>query len=101
MARWLLLFLPLKAVSDAPLGGLLGLGRPTTRAWCVLAAAGVSLVLYIALIPLWSWAGAVVGTVVGEFVLLLVGTHRLVTWQRRHDAGVGPVADRVPDEIPA
>jgi O-antigen/teichoic acid export membrane protein len=101
MARWLLLFLPLKAVSDAPLGGLLGLGRPTTRAWCVLAAAGVSLALYVVLIPIWSWAGAVVGTVVGEFVLLLVGTHRLVTWQRHHDAGVDAAADPAPAEVPA
>jgi O-antigen/teichoic acid export membrane protein len=88
IARWLLLFLPLKAVSNAPLGGLLGLGRTTTRAWVVLTAAGVSLGLYVALIPLWSWGGAVVGTVIGELVLLLVGTNRLRKWQRIHDESV-------------
>ena len=88
IARWLLLFLPLKAVSNAPLGGLLGLGRTTTRAWVVLTAAGVSLGLYVALIPFWSWGGAVVGTVIGELVLLLVGVNRLRKWQRVHDESV-------------
>ncbi len=103
MARWLLLFLPLKAVSDAPLGGLLGLGRATTRAWCMLAAAGCSLGLYVVLIPMWSWAGAVVGTVIGEFILLVVGTQRLVTWQRRHDDGVSNAEAVTPDldDVPA
>lgn len=85
MARWLLIFLPIKALSGVPIGALLGLGRTSTRAWVMGISAAVSLILYIALIPFWSWVGAVVGTVVGELVLLVLGTERLLTWQRRSD----------------
>lgn len=85
IARWLLVFMPIKALSSVPLGGLLGLGRTTTRAWVMGISAVVSLAFYIALIPLWSWVGAVVGTVIGELVLLILGTERLLTWQRRSD----------------
>lgn len=85
MARWLLIFMPIKALSSVPLGGLLGLGRTTTRAWVMGIAAAVSLGLYIALIPFLSWVGAVIGTVIGELVLLMLGTERLLTWQRRSD----------------
>ena len=85
IARWLLIFLPIKAVSVVPLGGLLGLGRTTTRAWVMGIAAGVSLTLYIVLIPGLSWVGAVIGTVVGELVLLVLGVNRLLYWQRLSD----------------
>ena len=85
IARWLLIFMPIKALSGVPLGGLLGLGRTTTRAWVMGISAIVSLALYIVLIPIWSWPGAVVGTVIGELVLLILGTERLLTWQRRSD----------------
>ncbi len=86
IARWLLIFMPIKALSGVPLGGLLGLGRTSTRAWVMGISALVSLSLYVALIPLWSWVGAVLGTVIGELVLLILGTERLLTWQRRSDA---------------
>ena len=85
MARWLLIFLPIKALSSVPIASLLGLGRTSTRAWVMGISAAVSLILYVALIPFWSWVGAVVGTVVGELVLLVLGTERLLTWQRRSD----------------
>ncbi len=87
MARWLLIFMPIKALSGVPIGALLGLGRTTTRAWVMGISAVVSLALYIALIPSLSWVGAVIGTVVGELVLLVLGTERLLTWQRRSDEG--------------
>lgn len=85
MARWLLIFMPIKALSGVPIGALLGLGRTTTRAWVIGISAGVSVLLYIALIPSLSWVGAVIGTVIGELVLLVLGTERLLTWQRRSD----------------
>lgn len=85
MARWLLIFMPIKALSGVPIGGLLGLGRTTTRAWVMGISAAVSVTLYIALIPSLSWVGAVIGTVIGELVLLVLGTERLLTWQRRSD----------------
>lgn len=86
MARWLLLFLPLKALSGVPLSALQGLGRTTTRAWIMGIAAAISLGLYVVLIPFWSWVGALVGTVVGEAVLLAMGIERMYTWQKRSDA---------------
>jgi O-antigen/teichoic acid export membrane protein len=85
IARWLLPFLPLKAMSSVPSTGLLGLGRTGTRAKINLGAAAVSLVLYIILIPQWGWAGAVVGTIIGELSLLILGSWRLVHWQRHAD----------------
>lgn len=85
MARWLLLFLPLKALSGVPLSALQGLGRTSTRAWIMGVAAAVSLGLYVVLIPFWSWVGALIGTVVGEAVLLVLGVERMLTWQKRSD----------------
>ena len=85
IARWLLLFLPLKALSSVPTTGLLGLGKTLTRAKIIIFSGVVSLVLYIVLIPPFSWGGAVAGTIIGEFLLLVLGTQRLLAWQRRAD----------------
>ena len=85
IARWLLIFLPLKAVSSVPTAGLLGLGRTTTRAKLNLFTGAVALILYVVLIPSLSWVGAVIGTIAAEFLLLVLGIHRLVHWQRVAD----------------
>ena len=49
---WLLPFLPLTAVSNAPSNGLLGLGKLGVRFGIYAAGALVSLTLYITMIPL-------------------------------------------------
>jgi len=99
IARWLLLFLPLKAVSSVPTTGLLGLGKAVTRAKINLFAGAVSLVLYIVLIPPFSWGGAVAGTIIGELLILGLGWNRLVFWQRRADEEAEQDVDETLDEF--
>ncbi len=97
MIPWLLPFLPLTAVSNAPSNGLLGLGKLGVRAGIYTAGALVSLTLYITLVPVMAqpWKGAVVGTIVGELFLAIAGWIALTTFQRRHNRGLDepPVAD--------
>ncbi len=86
--RWLLIFLPLTALSRAPLNGLLGLNAMGIRAFIVVSAAAVSMVLYLVLIPSMSWRGAVWGTVIGELYLAGIGWWALMRWEKKADAAV-------------
>lgn len=94
MIPWLLPFLPLTAVANAPANGLLGLGKLGTRAGIYFGGAIVSLTLYITLVPRMEvpWKGAVVGTLVGESFIATAGWVALRHHQRRHneqlDAGL-------------
>jgi O-antigen/teichoic acid export membrane protein len=49
--------------------GLLGLNRNVLRMWLLVGGAAFSLVLYIVLIPAYSWRGALVGSLAGDTVL--------------------------------
>ena len=82
---WLLLLIPLISTSSTPLNGLLGLGQADKRMYVYLSSAVLSMVLYIALIPLWSWEGAVVATAVSEVYLVIAGWIALWFYQRRAD----------------
>ncbi len=95
MIRWLLLFLPLISISTAPNNGLIGLGRTGVRAFNYVSSALISLAIYIALIPSMSWRGAIIGTIVGELYLAIIGWSMLVHFQRKHDA---TVSDTTPAE---
>ncbi len=88
MIRALVVFLPLVAVSHAPLNGLLGLGADRLRAVILFSTAVLSLILYVSLIPQWGWKGALTGTVISELVLLAAGWASLITLQRRFDASL-------------
>lgn len=90
--RWLLVFLPLTALSRAPLNGLLGLDATGVRAFIVLSSAALAMALYIALIPSRSWEGAVIGTIVSECYLGLAGWYALVRTERIADAAVSQEA---------
>ena len=94
--RWLALFLPLRSLSQAPLNGLLGLGRIKPRLVALLTASATSLIAYLVLIPYHSWKGAVMGTIGSEVVLIVLGWGLLVVYQRRHDRSLGltPVAEQ-------
>lgn len=87
---WLLPFLPLTAVSNAPSNGLLGLGKLGVRFGIYAAGAVVSLTLYITMIPLMPagepWKGAVIGTIAGEAFLTIAGWVALRHYQKRHNA---------------
>lgn len=82
---WLVLFIPLLAISGTPLNGLLGLGRTRERATVYLTSALVSVVLYAALIPRWGWQGAVAATLLSELYLAVVSWLAMVHYQRIAD----------------
>lgn len=86
--RWLLPVVPLLAISRPPLNGLLGLGKTTLRATVIITSAILSMVLYLTLIPIWSWRGAVVGTVVSELFITSIGWGLLVRFQRIADQAI-------------
>ncbi|MGI9621476.1 MAG: lipopolysaccharide biosynthesis protein [Acidimicrobiales bacterium] len=85
MLRWLMLWVPIRAISLAPLSGLLGLNRLGTRLWILVGSASISMVLYIALIPDMGWEGAVIGTIVSEICLAVLAWGALIWAQRRRD----------------
>lgn len=80
--RWLIPLVPLRGLSTFPLNGLLGLGRAGLRLQLFLGGAVLSLVLYFSLIPRYSWHGAVAGTIISEFALLVAAWVALVSAQR-------------------
>lgn len=93
---WLLLLIPLIATSNTPMNGLLGLGLPDKRMWIYISSAVVSIVFYLALIPPFSWEGAVVATVISEIYLAAAGWTALWHYQRKADAEIA-ASVRSPD----
>jgi O-antigen/teichoic acid export membrane protein len=70
------------------MNGLLGLSRNRVRATILLSNAVLSLVLYVALIPTFSWRGAVAATLIVESTLFVSAWVALAACQRRAtDAG--------------
>lgn len=94
MIRWLVLWLPFKTVAQPPLAGLLGLGRLGVRLVILCATAGLSMALYLILIPDMGWEGAVIGTVVAEAALAALGWMALVWAQGKRDAELAAHAAR-------
>jgi O-antigen/teichoic acid export membrane protein len=72
-------------MSQAPLNGLLGLGRMGARLVALITASVTSLVMYVVLIPSHSWRGAAVGTIASETLLVAMGWTLLIHFQHRHD----------------
>ena len=87
IVRWLLVIVPLLAVSRAPLNGLLGLGQTQIRAGLILSSALLSLVLYLTLVPVMSWRGAAIGTVISDLFVTASGWFLLTRFQRAADDG--------------
>jgi O-antigen/teichoic acid export membrane protein len=88
---WLILFIPLMAISSTPTNGLLGLGRTKERAAVYLSSALLSVVLYIALIPGRGWEGAVIATLASEAYLAVASWAAMVYYQRLHDRDAAPI----------
>ncbi len=82
---WLLLFLPLLALSGTPMNGLLGLGRATERAAVYVSSAIVSIGLYLLLIPGRGWQGAVMATLGSEAYLAVASWVAMIYYQRLAD----------------
>ena len=89
IVRWLLIIVPLLAISRAPLNGLLGLGKTQLRAGLILSSAALSLVMYLTLVPVMSWRGAAIGTVVSDLFITASGWYLLVKFQQQADAADG------------
>ncbi|HEX7095147.1 MAG TPA: polysaccharide biosynthesis C-terminal domain-containing protein, partial [Acidimicrobiales bacterium] len=85
VVRWLSPLVLLRALAVFPLNGLMGLGYTRLRTLLLLGGAALSMVLYVALVPLWQWKGAAVGTIIGEGALAAASWFSLVTLERRHD----------------
>ncbi len=93
MLPWLLLSLPMLALSGTPMNGLLGLGRDKERAAVFISAAILSVALYLLLIPTRGWQGAVAATLGSEAYLAIASWMAMVHYQRisdREDRSVDP-----------
>lgn len=88
---WLILFLPLVALSGTPMNSLLGLGRIRERAAIYLSSAMVSVVAYLALIPDRGWEGAVAATLLSEAYLVVASWSAMVYYQRLADRDRRPL----------
>lgn len=86
IVRWLLLFLPLLALSEIPLNGLLSLGRAKERAAVYLSSSFFSVVMYLLLIPGRGWEGAVMATIIAELYLVAAAWIAVFYYQRRADS---------------
>jgi O-antigen/teichoic acid export membrane protein len=93
IVRWLAPLVLLRALLVFPLNGLMGLGHTRLRTGLLLGGAAISLTLYIALVPLWQWKGAAIGTLAGEALLGAAAWTCLVVLERRRDAAL-------PREVP-
>jgi O-antigen/teichoic acid export membrane protein len=82
---WLVLFIPLLAISGTPTNGLLGLGRAKERALVYLSSALLSVLLYVILIPGRGWEGAVIATLASEAYLAVVSWAAMIHYQRKAD----------------
>ncbi len=99
MVRWLAALAMLRGIGVFAFNGLMGLRCHGQRLLAVGTGAMVAAVVSGLLIPVWSWRGAAVGTLVAESVFLTLCWVTLVRQQRRHDATVrsrstGADADR-------
>lgn len=82
---WLLFMVPLVSTSNTALNGLLGLGRPNTRAVVTILSSVISMVSYLLLIPNHGWKGAAVATYISEVALALIAWSTLWYYQRKAD----------------
>jgi O-antigen/teichoic acid export membrane protein len=89
-----------RALGGYAANGLLGLHRNALRTGLLVAGAAASLVLYLALIPAWSWRGALAASLVSELGLAaacwvaLVRCQRLANGRGSAHAGTGPRVGR-------
>lgn len=78
----------IRYVGSFACNGLLGLNRNGLRTWLLIGGAVLSLVLYVLLIPTYSWRGALVGSLVSE-VVLAAGCWIGLCWSQKR-AGSDP-----------
>ena len=82
MLQWLAPLVILRGQWTFPMNGLMGLGHNGLRTRLIVANALLSVVLYAALIPMYSWRGAFAATLVTELSLSLSGWVALYRCER-------------------
>lgn len=98
MLPWLTLFIPLIALSGAPMNGLLGLGRSVERAYVFVGSGLFSIVLYLVFIPPFGWQGAVAATILSELVLAIASWVAIIHYQRKADREREPQSSAPSDD---
>ncbi len=97
IVRWLAPLVIIRGVTIFPLNGLMGLGKTLLRTMLLLGSSVLSIGIYVALIPTYSWKGAAIGTIVGELALAVAAWVLLVRFVRAQ----APVAEQLADSEPA
>ena len=82
MLQWLAPLVILRGQSTFPMNGLMGLGRNDLRVKLYVVNAMLSVLLYAALIPRYSWRGALAASFVTELSLSVSGWVALYRCQR-------------------
>ena len=82
MLQWLAPLVLLRGQSTFPLNGLMGLGRNGLRTTLYVASATLSVLLYVTLIPTYSWRGALVASFITELSLAISGWAALYRCER-------------------
>ncbi len=88
MVRFLAVLVLFRSLTSFAFNGLMGLGKRAWRTTVLGVSAGANLVLNLALIPLISWRGCVIATIVGETLYLVLTWYGLRRFQREQDAAV-------------
>jgi len=88
MVRWLAPLVLLRGLAMFPMNALMGLGKTFMRSMLLVVTAALSMVLYITLIPIWNWKGAVAGTLIGEAALACAAWFFLLRYQRLDNARI-------------
>ena len=83
--RWLSPLVVLRGCRNFSDNGLLGLGKLKSRMSINLGSAVLALTLYVALIPRYSWKGALAATVGTEVALVVASWMLLLRYQRQED----------------
>jgi O-antigen/teichoic acid export membrane protein len=83
MIRWLSPIVLLSAITSFPANGLLTYDRNALRTKIVTANAAFSVVLYVALIPPFSWRGAIAATVISEITMTVTTWTALLLVRRQ------------------
>ncbi len=96
MIRWLAPVVLIRAVATFPANGLLSYGRNSLRTRILVANAVWTVLLFVLLIPPFSWRGAVVATTIAE-VTVFVSTWIALIWVSRTTTPIGVVGRGVDD----
>lgn len=82
MLQWLAPLVILRGQSSFPTNGLMGLGRNGLRTKLIVAHGVLSVLLYVALIPTYSWRGAFAAALFTELSLAITSWSALIWCER-------------------